>query len=416
MIPLGLFLLACAAVYVGTVHTAFTMLMRLSLRLVAERDGRAGPLGRYLDDPLDLFVPARLLLGLVSVLAMMLLARLIGTDGAYRLVLVGVSAFAFVVVCEHVIPALIARHNPEAVIESLAPSFGIVARFVRPLTLLSIRLVRPPPEKGAAASADALAGDAAQPAGDRDEGGGGLIEGDERALLKSIVEFGDTLVREVMTPRPDIAAIEASATLDDLRTVLREQGYSRLPVYRGNLDNILGFVFVKDLIQLPRDSDGGAPITGVMRPAYFVPETKPVSGLLREFQREQLQIAIVVDEYGGTAGMVTIEDLLEELVGEIRDEYDRETEPVIEESDGVFLFTGKASVDELVDRLGVAIEREGFDTVGGYLLSRLGRVPAANERVEMDGLAVEVLDAERRRVTRVRIRRQPPTETPAEAE
>jgi CBS domain containing-hemolysin-like protein len=145
-----------------------------------------------------------------------------------------------------------------------------------------------------------------------------------------------------------------------------------------------------------------------MRPAYVVPETKPVSDLLREFQHRRVQIAIVVDEYGGTAGLVTLEDLLEEIVGEIRDEYDEESEPIADLGDGVFAFSGKVDIDELVDRLGVAIAREGFETVGGYLLARLGRVPAVGETFDIDGLRVEVLEAERRRVTKVRVRRREP--------
>ncbi len=143
----------------------------------------------------------------------------------------------------------------------------------------------------------------------------------------------------------------------------------------------------------------------LLRPAYYVPETKRVSDLLKEFQRQQVQSAVVVDEYGGTAGLVTIEDLLEEIVGEIRDEYDVEAEPVQDEGNGAFVFSGKVDIDELAERLGVAIPREGFGTVGGYLLSHLGRVPAVGENFEVDGLRVEVLEAERRRVGRVRVQR-----------
>jgi magnesium and cobalt transporter len=145
-----------------------------------------------------------------------------------------------------------------------------------------------------------------------------------------------------------------------------------------------------------------------MRPAYFVPETKRVPELLREFQRRQVQLAVVVDEYGGTAGLVSLEDLIEELVGEIRDEYDVETEPVVDQGDGSFVFSGKVGVDVMADRLAVEIEREGFETVGGYLLARLGRVPSVGEVLEIDGLDVEILEAERRRIHRVRARRRLP--------
>jgi putative hemolysin len=161
---------------------------------------------------------------------------------------------------------------------------------------------------------------------------------------------------------------------------------------------------VKDLIQFTGVEERAMPT--LMRPAHFVPETKPVAELLREFQRKRVQIAIVVDEYGGTAGLVTLEDLLEEIVGEIRDEYDEESEQVVDLGEGVFVFSGKVDIDELADRLGVEIAREGFETVGGYLLARLGRVPAVGEVLEVDALGVEVLEAERRRVTKVRVRKR----------
>ena len=232
-----------------------------------------------------------------------------------------------------------------------------------------------------------------------------LIEREERALLQSIVDFGDTLVREVMTPRPDIVAIPAEATIGKLRALFREQEYSRIPVFKENIDNILGIVFVKDLVLLGESDTNDESIARLVRPATFVPETKRVPELLKEFQRLQVQMAIVVDEYGGTAGLVSLEDLIEEIVGEIRDEYDVETESVVEEGNGIWVFSAKVSIDEVRDRLDVEIEPEGFETVGGYVLTRVGRVPAVGETFELDGLQVEVLEAERRRIHKVRVRR-----------
>ncbi len=202
-----------------------------------------------------------------------------------------------------------------------------------------------------------------------------------------------------MTPRPDIVAIQADATLDELRALFREQEYSRIPVYKENLDNILGIVFVKDLIQLDgRARRDAARLRRWCGRRRSCPETKRVPELLKEFQRKQVQMAIVVDEYGGTAGLVTLEDLLEEIVGEIRDEYDVETEPVVEEGNGSYVFSAKVNIDEVRERLGVEIEADGFETVGGYVLTRVGRVPAVGETFELDGLIVEVLEAERRRI------------------
>jgi CBS domain containing-hemolysin-like protein len=409
MIPLAIFLLACIAVYLGVIEAAFSALMRLSLRLVAERSDRPGELGAYLDDPILLFIPVRLLLGIVTAAATALLAREIGVAGAHTLTLVVLGMIGFVVVCELLLPLLIVGRDPERALEILLPTFAPVARAMGPMTrwiARSVSAARRAPVQAAAVPEAAV--EAAKEAARAYMGGGEderLIAGEERRLLQSIVDFGDALVREVMTPRPDIVAISEQATIRDLRVLFREQEYSRFPVYKESLDNIAGFVFIKDLVALGA-ADDERPITSLIRPAVVVPETKRVAELLKQFQRQQTQCAIVVDEYGGTAGLVTIEDLLEEIVGEIRDEYDVETEPVVDEGQGCFVFSGKVDVDEVVQRLNVHIEREGFETVGGYLLSHLGRVPAVGESFDIDGLRIEVLDAERRRINKVRIVRQ----------
>jgi putative hemolysin len=415
MIPLLLFLLAIAAVYVGTIETAFSALMRLSLRLMAERGGRDDRLGFYLEDPIQLFVPARLLLGIIFSLATMFIAILTGRTGFGSIGMLLVFVAIFILVCEHVLPLLIVRRNPERMLEVLLPPFDIAARSLHPLTGGLVRLIaadgrrdRTEPAVSNNVPVEAERGEAAPPESKEQQG---LIEGDERRLLQSIVDFGDTLVREVMTPRPDMVAIRADATYDELRALFREQEYSRIPVYKENLDNIVGFVFIKDLLRLDAPESGQErlqPDLGrFIRPATFVPETKRVAEMLKEFQRKQVQIAIVVDEYGGTAGLVTIEDLLEEIVGEIRDEYDVETEPVVDEGQGSFVFSAKVNIDEVRDRLGVEIEPEGFETVGGYVLTRVGRVPAVGETFDIDGLQVEVLEAERRRIHKVRMRLAP---------
>ncbi|MBI1873741.1 MAG: HlyC/CorC family transporter [Acidobacteria bacterium] len=413
MTPLALFLLGCATVYLGTIEAAFSALMRLSLRLLAERSGRIQGMDRYLNDPLELFIPVRLLIAVASACAMVLMAGLIGAGTLHALAGLILATVAFIVVCEHLLPTFVIRRNPEAVFEALLPSFNVIAGAIRPLILPLLKLLTgvrrdravlaaaddtEPPAGGAPPAADAPA----PPDIDREE----------RRLLRSIVEFGDTLVREVMTPRPDIVAIQADATIDQLRALVAEQEYSRFPAYRDGLDNIVGFVFVKDVILLPpaASSGPGGSIAPLIRPAHVVPETKRVAELLKEFQRQQIQIAIVVDEYGGTAGLVTLEDVLEEIVGEIRDEYDVETEPITEQPDGSLSVSGKVDVDKVAERLDVTIEGEGFETVGGFLLAKLGRVPAVGERFDLDGLSVEILEAERRRITRVRIARQPAAE------
>ncbi len=405
LIPLGLFLLGCAGIYVGTVQAAFSALMRLPDRLNAARNGGNGALDQYLDEPRLLFIPARLLLGILLVVACEASAVMFGSGTLQGVAVLALSIVGFVLVCEHFVPQLIVRTNPQAVLEFLLPSFRIVSSPLLPLTMALLGVARGRREE-LSPEAMQLVDRATSPA--TSEPTMEQLDAEERRLLQAIVHFGNILVREIMTPRPDIVAVRSDVTLAELNTRFREQQYSRMPVFHENLDNILGIVFVKDLLLDPSTQVSDRPVTTLMRPATFVPETKRVPELLKELQRHQVQAAIVVDEYGGTAGLVTIEDMLEEIVGEIRDEYDVETEPVVEEPDGVFVFSAKVDIDEVADRLGVHIEREGFETVGGYVVSHLGRVPAPGERFTIEDVEVEVLEAERRRVHKVRLRKVAP--------
>jgi CBS domain containing-hemolysin-like protein len=379
---------------------------------MAERGGRGDRLGQYLDDPLHLFIPVRVLIGVSTVLAGVLIARLSDVRDALSVVTFIVSLVAFVVVCEHLLPMLIVRRDPERVLDVMLPAFHAVATVLSPITTVLLDLIDMRREREAPGNGHAADDAAPTAAGEKKEAAEGAISEEEgRELLQSIVDFTGTVVREVMTPRPDIIAIRVDATLQDLRTLFREEQYSRIPVYRDSLDNIVGIVFVKDLVALPHGAE--PPMTTLMRTAHFVPESKRVSELLKEMQRRQTQMAIVVDEYGGTAGLVTVEDLLEEIVGEIRDEYDVESETVTDEGNGNFVFSGKVSVDEVRERLDVEIEREGFETVGGYLLSHLGRMPYVGETIEVGDLGFEVIEVERRRITKVRARRH--EQSPVEA-
>ena len=404
MTPLILFLLGCLTVYVGAVQAAFSALMRLPLRLNAqraERHGRPEGLGHYLEDPVRLFVPARLLQALTVAVATMLVMVETGARGPATLGLVFAGIVVFVVTCGHLVPLLVVRRDPEQVIELLLPSFTVIARGLSPFTRLLTGLLNQGQRDRIEEASVATGGSQVSVDGD------GADDQEEEKLLQSVVEFGDTLVREVMTPRPDIVAIKSTATLGDLRALFADQQYSRIPVYKESLDEIVGFVFVKDLVALSGTAPDDQVIERLRRPAYVVPETKRVAELLKEFQRQQVQSAIVHDEYGGTAGLVTIEDLLEEIVGEIRDEYDEESEPIVDEGEGSFVFAGTVGVDDAAERLQIDIERQGFETVGGYLLARLGRVPRVGERLQVDDVQVEILEGERRRVQRVRMRRPP---------
>ena len=370
MIPLVLFLAMAGMLYAAVVETAFGVLMRLPHRLEAERD-EDHRLHTFLEDPIKLFVPARVVRGGLLIGGIVLLAQEYGT-GLEAGILLFLTGLALNILIGQLLPAWLVRKSPERVLRVLLPGFTAVANAVAPLTSLIVSWLGPPAEP--------------------------------RRLLKSVIDFGETQVREVMTPRPDIVAIRADATLAELRRLVQEQEYSRLPVYTDNIDNIAGFIVVKDLFQLPEQPRDDRPVRDFMRAAAFVPETNRVADVLRELQQRRLQAAIVVDEYGGTAGLVTVEDVVEELVGEIRDEYDVEVEPIVAEPDGAFVFSAKVAIGDMTERLGVAIDGDGFETVGGFVLSRVGRVPAVGEQFTTDGLDVEVLEAERRRIHRVRVR------------
>jgi len=219
-----------------------------------------------------------------------------------------------------------------------------------------------------------------------------VIESGERAMIHSVFELGDTIAREVMVPRTDIVFIERNKTLRQAMSLALRSGYSRIPVVGENLDDIVGFAYLKDLTRRVfdrHDAETTERVESVMRPVLYVPDSKPIDGLLREMQAERKHVAVVVDEYGGTAGLVTIEDVLEEIVGEITDEYDVEHVDVEHLSDGSSRVSSRYPVDDLDQVCGVAIEDDDVDTVGGLMAKHLGRVPIAGSVVEVDGLRLE---------------------------
>jgi putative hemolysin len=230
----------------------------------------------------------------------------------------------------------------------------------------------------------------------------GLVSDEGDSLLRGVADFEDTLVREVMTPRIDITAIDASATIADLRKLIAEHRFSRIPVIREDIDHVVGVVNLKDLIIAMESVDDASPIAEFARPAWFVPETKRVSELLKEFQRRQAQLTIVVDEYGGTAGLATLEDVLEEIVGEIQDETDEE-EILVRRVDGAVIASGKAEMEDLERALSMEFPEDEYHTVGGMAFTHLGHVPGAGESFEHAGVRFEVLEADERRILKVRV-------------
>ncbi len=228
-----------------------------------------------------------------------------------------------------------------------------------------------------------------------------VIEHEERKLIESVFEFGDTVAREIMVPRPDMITVAASATVTEALDIAIEHGFSRVPVMGESVDDVLGLAFTKDLVRAEREGRGAEPVAACVRPARFVPETKSVARLMREMQAAKQHMAMLVDEYGGIAGLVTLEDCLEELVGDIVDEYDAEEAEFERLPDGVLRVEGGLDVEELNELLGTELPDDDWDTVGGYLLGMLGHVPAEGEVVEAEGhrFTVERLDG--RRIARV---------------
>ncbi len=242
----------------------------------------------------------------------------------------------------------------------------------------------------------------------------GTIEEDERDMIDSVMEFGETLVREIMVPRVDMEYLEDSTTVGEAIERARELGYSRLPVYRGDVDHIVGVLYVKDLLKLDPEADAARPVSELVRAAYYTPESKKAGELLRELQRRRIHIAVVVDEYGGTAGLVTLEDLIEEIVGEIRDEHDVEEPLVRVINRSTVIADGMVRLDELEEEIGAELELEGVETLGGYLMDAFGRIPSEGERIEREGFEFTIEGVEEQRITRVRIVKLPEDGPPAE--
>ena len=222
-------------------------------------------------------------------------------------------------------------------------------------------------------------------------------------MLQSILELDETIVREVMVPRTDMVCVNAEQPLSVVLAAILKSGHSRIPIYKENNDNIVGLVYAKDLLRFWGQSLDGISLEEVLRPPYLVPESKRVSELLQEFRETCVHIAIIIDEYGGTSGLVTIEDLLEEIVGEIQDEYDLKDDWLIEEPNGTVLVDGRLNIEELEEHFDIEVAREKFDTVGGYVVEHLGRVPAAGERVEIDSLAILIVAGDQRAIRQLRI-------------
>ncbi len=305
------------------------------------------------------------------------------------------------------------RTRPEAWLVRLTPLARVLDLLLRPLSAFFLALLGKP------VALERFTGqvteDELKTWVESEQPAGGLEKG-ERQMIYSIFHFGDTLCREIMVPRIDILALEADTSVPEAVRALTASGHSRVPVYEETIDNIAGLLYAKDLLRASLDEEKPDSIRPFLRPAYFVPEAKKVDELLREMQERSIHMAVVVDEYGGTAGVVTLEDIVEEIVGEIRDEYDQaEERPYLKVSDDEYIFHGRIDLDDVDEVLGTHLESELADTLGGFIYGSIGRVPVGGEQVQIGGWMLTVEQVSGRRIRKVRAVRLPRAEEQGEA-
>jgi CBS domain containing-hemolysin-like protein len=375
--------LACAAVIRAGAASIVRTARADALRAGADGVRGADTTARLLEDRTNLQASLGTTVTLLIVLAVIPLTWAISAtlSGATLAIALGAMAVALVILVD-VVPRWIGRQQPGALAYRLA---GIL-RVAYAVGAMTSDLIVDIDEEPGEESAD-------------------LSDEDERQLIRSVIEFTDTIVREVMVPRTDMITIASDASIDVAVDLVLSSGRSRIPVTGESIDHVVGMIYARDLLEL-FDSESKVQSVGeVCREAYFVPETKQIAALLREMQQNQLHLAIVVDEFGGTAGIVTIEDLVEEIVGEIVDEYDEE-EPMVIEVDGGWVVDARMDVDELADIVGTELPSQEWDTVGGLILDLAGRVPTEGEDFELEGLLFTATAVQGRRVSKVRVARR----------
>jgi CBS domain containing-hemolysin-like protein len=404
----------------SAVQTAITNISALRLRQLLEGGvPRAQAIKDLLDNP-QRFPATLVFINTITLLAIGWLALYITrdiTDWWLHLLMMFVVGM-LVLVLGIAVPKALAVRNPERAAILLFGPINWIRRIVTPLVtaagLVAIPFVR-------------LLGGRTAPAGpfvtqeemrllvDVGEKEG-VIQQQEEELIHSIFEFGDTVVREVMVPRTYIVAVEDTDTIDEAADNALRSGHTRLPIYTETIDNIIGVATALDMIKMLRTGGGQQPVAKVMRPIFYVPETKKVDELLRDLQKGHMHMAVVVDEYGGTAGLVTIEDLIEEIVGEIQDEYDVEPQMIERVSDNEYRVDARVPLDDINDLLGTNWEAEDSDTIGGFVYEQLGRIPAPEDRVEIGSYMINVLSTEGARLKELSIVRVSPADDEEDTE
>ena len=338
----------------------------------------------------------------------------LSTSLMVRTVLAAVVAFGLLVVFGVGIPIAWAKYAGEALIVRMRPALGVARIICYPaLVVLGafdpvMRLILGAPVRDARSYMEELEQEILDVVSEGERQG--AVDEEEKEMIESVIEMGDTTVEEIMTPRTEIIALPRDANYDLVLETIRTTGHSRIPIYADTIDTVLGVLFAKDLLHRPKDEP--FEVTKVMRKGFFVPETKPVRELLREFQRQGLHMAVVLDEYGGTAGLVSIEDILEELVGEITDEYEPMPPPELEWlNEHTVEVDARVPIAELNDQLPIDLPDEGdYDTLGGFVFGTLGRIPDVGERLVHNNVTVEVVATEPRRILRLRLHLGPTAE------
>jgi CBS domain containing-hemolysin-like protein len=405
-----LVLLAASAV-LALAETSLVRMSRAKARALVD-DGRRGAnkLVRLTENPQGFLNPV-LLLVLICQLVVATLVGILASHwfGAWGVVAATVFEIVVIFVLGEAVPKNWAVHHPERAALFSAPLVSAIVRFwpVRMVSgaligLANLLIGEPGQYLGSGVTESellAMADVAVE---------GDVIETEERALIHSIIEFGDTVVREVMVPRPDMVTIGADEPVEAALERALEVGFSRMPAVELQVDDVVGIAYTKDMIRTVRSGQGGDPVRSHLRGAHFVPETKRVSDMMREMQAETFHMAVVVNEYGGTAGLVTLEDLIEELVGEIVDEFDVEEAMVEELDSGDLRVSARLAVDEVNELIGASLPTGAWDTVGGLVFDLLGHVPVAGESVTVDGMRLVADRVDGRRIGRVRIVRVTP--------
>ncbi len=409
---LQLFILIVALILCGIAsasETALTSVSRIKLKnLVEEGDQKAAEIERLLTQP-NSFLSTILIVNSVAVIVASSMATVLAlrfSTSLGELISTVLISLVVLIFCE-ITPKTAAVQNPLRWARALFPLVKGTAWLLHPIVVVLskitnflLRMMGGQVKRGPFVTEEELR--LLVTVGEEE----GVLEEDETEMIHSIFEFADTTVREVMVPRIDMVTLESDATVNEAVDIAMEGGFSRIPVFEDTIDNIVGVLYTKDMLKQLREGHENIPIRTLVRPAYYVPETKKLDDLLREIRQRRIHMVIVIDEYGSVAGLVTIEDLVEEIVGDIRDEYDREENLYEKINQYEYMVDAKMSIDEFNELMETDLKNENYDTLGGFLYAQLDKIPVPGDTITFENLTFTVMDTRGRRITKVRVVRQ----------